>query len=268
MQKVYHVMFSVPIEAGNITNKIRIGKKNMNLRKKKKLLVLLGMTALFCSACGKETKQTEVPEENLSHLSEDTYRIQADLTHNGTTEVIITSVYDVLQDAKEPAIVAVESHGKEIIWKKEAFLTDSSETAGEDSYFLCNVEGKSCLIHYNLDIKEDSAEYFYKVFYLGEDGSEITIAENSISFDTVWKQNMSFPVDEMVAFSKEVNEYMEKAYILVSTIDGELSYSTLDTMELYKENFQVFTGNENISTEDELRKSLNEYRMKLEEKNL
>ena len=240
----------------------------MKLRKKKKWMVLLALTVIFCSGCGTETGQTQQQGESLSHLNEDTYRIQADLTHNGTPETIVTSVYEVLKDPKEPAIVAVESHGSNIIWKKETFLADSSETPGEDLYFLCNVDGHSCLMYYIPRINEENAEYAYKVFYLGQDGSEITIAENSISFDTVWKENMNFPVDEMAAFAKEINQYMDKAYVLMSTAGGELSYSTLDVMEIYKESYQLLTGNENISNEDELKKSLNEYKSKLESSNL
>lgn len=240
----------------------------MKLQKKKGIIVLLTLAVLSCYACGKVTNQNEVQEENLNQLNEDTYRVHADLTRNGTPETIITSVYEVLKDSKKPAVIAVESHGSEIVWKKEIFAYNLGENQGNASYFLGNVDGNSCLIYYNPYIKEDKAEYSYKVFYLGQDGSEITIAENSISFDTAWKENMKFPVDEMVDFAEEINEYMDKAYILLSTIDGELCYSTLDTMEVYKEHYQLFTGNEDISSEEELRKTLNEYKSKLERNNL
>lgn len=241
---------------------------------KKKWLVLLSLIVLSCSACGNERNQTEVQEEDATYLNEGTYRIQADLTHNGTTEVVVTNVYGILKDSKEPAVVTVENHENKIIWQKEIFLSvaDDTDTSnnklGEDAYFLCNVDGKSCLLYYTPYIKEDNAVYSYKVFWFGQDGSEIIIEEDSISFDTVWKENMNFPIDEMVTFANQVNQYMDKAYILVSTIDGELSYSTLDTLEVYKENYQLITGNDNIGTEDELKEILKEYKSKLEGNNL
>lgn len=86
------------------------------------------------------------------------------------------------------------------------------------------------------------------------------IAENSISFDTEWKENMNFPVDEMLTFASEINEYMNKAYILVSVVDGKLCYSTTDKIESY----QMFTKNKNIRNKEDLRKNLEEYKSKLE----
>lgn len=249
-------------------NKEKEKEENMKLQKKKKLIVLLFLIVFSCSGCRQETNQEEGQEENLSHLNEDTFRIQADLTHTGLPETIITSVYEVPKDSKEPAIVEVESHGSDIIWKKEIFLDNSSETSGEDAYFLCNIDGESCLMYYNPCINEENARYSYRVFYLEQDGSEITIAENSISFDIAWKENMNFPVDDMVIFAEEINQYMGKAYILISTIEGELSYSTLDGMEIYKESYQSITESKNISDSEELRKKLNEYKNRLEENNL
>lgn len=240
----------------------------MKCKKYVGLLGLLLLIVMSLSACVSEAGKVEEEEKDLTELYEDTYRFQADLTHNGNPEMIIMSVHKVLKNPQEAAVVAVENQKDEIMWMKETFLSNSEENPGQDLYFLCSVEGKSCLIYYRPYISEGRATYQYKVFYLNHDGSEEVIAENSVSFDVEADgEAIDFPVEDMIAFAEEVNTYMDKAYVLISTVEGELSYTTDDTMESYKESYQLVTGDEDINSEEELRESLNEYKNKIEVKN-
>lgn len=79
----------------------------MDWNKWAKLLGILVVIIFSCSACVNKHDLTHAQKERekeLINLYDDTYRFQADLTHNGNPETIIMSVYGMLKDSKEPAV--------------------------------------------------------------------------------------------------------------------------------------------------------------------
>ena len=90
----------------------------------------------------------------------------------------------------------------------------------------------------------DKGEYSYRVFYLNEDGSEIEVASESVSFvpyplDEKVSAKEAIPKEEMVQFANNVNIFFDGARLLVSTVDGELRYQTPGITYSYKELYQV-----------------------------
>ena len=179
-------------------------------------------------------------DKTIQMLTEGEYIELQDITHDGEMEYIVVDFEEIQEDKQKSAYLKVMDKQGNIIWEKEMFLA----TAGWDSYYLVESETGKCIMQYLPLYHLDKGEYSYRVFYLNEDGSEIEVASESVSFvpyplDEKVSAKEAIPKEEMVQFANNVNIFFDGARLLVSTVDGELRYQTPGITYSYKELYQV-----------------------------
>lgn len=179
------------------------------MKKNRRFTFLPILLLLFMTACDSK-------EENV-------YVWHADITHDGSEEKIKVEVADILEDNQQPAHVRVYNGNNELIWEEELFAPH----AGWASYYLTEYDGKDYLLYYLPELAQGQGNYQYRLFGLDEQGNIQEAAADSISFKTYSEDGaVSLPKEEMLAFGEDVNQYLAKGTLLVSTVDGELRYST------------------------------------------
>lgn len=183
----------------------------------------------------------------------------ADLTHDGKEEKIVVDSSQLEQTQNIIVTVySVEGETEKPIWTDVAGVP----RVGWNSYYLYKTDDADYLIRYNPSITNTGIYYKYEIFWLKEDGSEIPFAGNSIVFHLTNKAEDLDP-DKILDFVNEVNTYLKRSILLVSTYNGDVIYSTSDhpivleeTLPWTKDYSYLFQGNETLI--EKLRKIKNE----------
>lgn len=183
------------------------------------IAILLAFTLMGCTK-KKDSKQI--------------YSVKADLTHDGEKDCIEVELTDILKDNQQMAHITVYSGNDKELWQADLGIPHDAW----GSYYLVEMDDLSYLLHYVPENTQGKGNYSYEVFYLTEDGKEVEIASNSISFDTYPGNNLNFPKKDIINFATEVNQYLGKATLLLSTMYGELEYSTTDNKVAYMETYK------------------------------
>lgn len=179
----------------------------------------------------------------IQMLTDGRYVEMMDITHDGEMEYIVVNFGKIQEDRQETAVLKVVDKEGNVIWQKEMFLA----VAGWDSYYRVQTDKGECFMQYLPIIHQDQGDYSYRVFYLNEDGSEVEVAKESVSFipyplnESVSAEE-AIPREEMVQFANNANEYFEGARLLISTVDGGLRYQTPGRTYSYKEIYQMATN--------------------------
>lgn|GEM_PF-1006048 len=206
----------------------------------------------FVNDVSEEKTKGPVSSENGAGHQADIISGYADLTHDGVKEKIAVDISKV--DETQEAILKVLDDEGNIIWQESAWLPH----AGWNSIFLCTIDGKDFLLRYNPYMIQGFGDYRYKLFSIDERGTEKVLKEGAVSFSITGEVD-EFDIDKMVAFYNEINEYLDKSILLLSTEDGELAYSTENSKITRREEFSWLYDNkteygENDTLEDKLRK--------------
>ncbi|MBQ8625122.1 MAG: hypothetical protein IJ419_02995 [Agathobacter sp.] len=161
------------------------------------------------------------------------YQTVADVTHDGVEDSIqllfhsITSEFD-LNNANTTAYVKVFSGTGNGEYKSTAcYVSDgfSSSHGGNGTIILTEKDGKDYFMYSCMDESQGCAEYYYKVFYVGNDSEEFEMVETIVEEGNVsfavdpysffWEE-MSHREDVIPAFKEKMQPWIDKGTILVA----------------------------------------------------
>ena len=160
-----------------------------------------------------EVIKTETSSDGLMTLTEykDKVTCECDIDHDGKTEMISVDYSETLKDDQIPInmTITTKDDGTEL-WKDDYIGLPS---CAWKNYYVTVIDEAPYLIEY-YPAEESQGLYYYscKVFNLDSDGKEIKYAD--ISGDTEEAIN---------DFNDKTSEYMDNAYLLISTWNGEIS---------------------------------------------
>lgn len=184
------------------------------------LAVVLCMSVTGCQKSNVSVEVSPDLADTISRAIEDEIVItHSDLTHDGNEEKVMIDVSQLKE--KQTAILKVLDEKGNIIWEESAGIAH----AGWNSIYLCTLNGEDYLLRYNPYIVQDIADYKYEIFYLDERGLEKNIDSNSLNFDITGCEH-PLDVEKIVSFVDEINEYLSKSILLLSTQGAELVHST------------------------------------------
>ena len=139
---------------------------------------------------------------------------KTDLNRNGVPETIHVTLRD-----EEMWYQLTVTEGDKVIFTEDAHFSH----AGWDALFLYQRDGQAFLLRYNPEMWQGDAYYSYRLFYLTEDGSEVTVQENGVYFDVNFGMSIHGDFDPAAidAFLAEVNSLLSDSILLVNT-DADL----------------------------------------------
>ena len=129
--------------------------------------------------------------ENQGDINENSIIWEADLTHDGEKELIFIEVDEIKKDSQKPMKISVRKNQKEL-WSDELYLPGD----GNKEYFLLNEKEQIV----------DSKCVEFPTYQLAE--------------------GETLPLDNMIDLWESINENLQKGYLLGSTMEGKLMYST------------------------------------------
>ncbi len=174
------------------------------------VIVLLG--AICFVKCGKVASTKNAGVYSIEDKKGILYCV-ADITHDGEAERIIINYGETVNYDQIPIPIEVLDSNGDTIWGEEIGIPH----AGWGEYYITVVDGKPCLIFNCPEESQGQIAYYYKIFYLSNDGIEIIIEENNIFGD---EQDVS--QKKRSAFMKKVQAYIDKGDLFASTMYGEL----------------------------------------------
>lgn len=160
--------------------------------------------------------------------------------------------------------------------------------SGNKQYSYYVEEGKGCIVCNIPYCGQGVGAYGYEVFTYNRNWERVTKAENSLEFTiepwqperymdgefgTYFERN--FPIEEMIDYTLELKEHLDKATIMVDTGTGEIEEfqvaTHFDAERMIPDAYDIwhwYTGNtlsgipvENVQTAEELRRALEGIRM-------
>ncbi len=174
------------------------------------VIALLGISISGCSM-----------RENQGDINENSIIWEADLTHDGEKELIFIEVDEIKKDSQKPMKISVRKNQKEL-WSDELYLPGD----GNKEYFLLNEKDGDYLLYYYPENSQGMAYYEYKKFYI-EDEKEQIVDSKCVEFPTYQlAEGETLPLDNMIDLWESINENLQKGYLLGSTMEGKLMYST------------------------------------------
>lgn len=150
------------------------------------------------------------------------YEWRADVTQDGIPDRIIVNTAPVLGPGTGiPNTIEIYS-GKsgKLIWTKR--VTDVH--ADWLNVSLYNQNGKDYILIWSPSMWQGKAVYRYRIIHLSETGEEIELKSGEFAFDI--NNPLETDIENLIAFSKEVNQYLDKSFTLADTVNGRQSYST------------------------------------------
>lgn len=131
----------------------------------------------------------------------------------------------------------LDSAGNEI-WNESG----NSSHAGWKSLFLCQMNGKEYLLRYTPYMGQGYGTYTYTLFAL-ENGKEKVYRTNTLEFDLNGIEKLNTP--EMIAYADEVNDLLDKSFLLMSTEGGIYSFGPASA-ESFFERYSWLDGNSEL----------------------
>ena len=168
------------------------------------------------------TKPTATTVVNLSTASaiskfDDIQLFNTDVTNDGIEEQLLLRQTDA-----GVYLLKVINVSGELIWSEAAGVPH----AGWNSLYLCTIEGKNYILRYNPYMSTGTATYKYELFSIDLHGNKQIKASSNVIFDLKFEKEDLFNVNKIIAFVDEVNSYLDRSYILLSTENGSVVYST------------------------------------------
>ena len=179
-------------------------------------------------------------DKNTQVFTGSYYMEPLDITHDGKDEYVVVDLNDIQVDSQVVTYLKVIDAKGDVLWQKELGLA----RAGWNSYFIVWTKEGVCLLQYLPVVMQERGEYEYRLFYLQEDGSEVEVASDNVDF-LIYPNNVdidaktAIPKEEMKDFAEDVNLYLENARVMISTVNGILTYQTPSKTYVYKEVYQM-----------------------------
>ncbi len=182
----------------------------MQLKRAVSLLSIL--LAFGIMGCGRMTSPKNADMYSIEDKNGTIYCI-ADITHDGKSDQIIINYGETVTDTQTPIKIDVIDSNGDTIWSAIIGIPH----AGWGEYYISVVDKKPCFVFNCPEESQGQIAYYYKIFYLSNDGSEIDIEEKRLSGN---EKDVS--QNERNDFKKKVQAYIDKGDLLVSTMYGEL----------------------------------------------
>lgn len=147
---------------------------------------------------------------------------EADLSQDGISEKLKISKSS---NGNSFAILEVMDSADNIL------LMDQAHTShvGWNSIYLCKINGLDYLFVFNPYSSTGFAEFMYSVYRLNQAGTLTILDSAYFCFDYGARtKGTAFDEDGFIVFADKVNYYLNKSYLLISTENGELIYSTYE----------------------------------------
>ncbi len=143
----------------------------------------------------------------------------ADLTQDGILEKLTISK----SNANDFVILEVMDSEDNVLLMEQAHTSH----AGWNSIYLCKIDGQDYLFLFNPYSSTGLAEFIFSVYQLNPTGTLSILDSGYYCFDYGARTKESaFDKEEFIVFADKVNYYLDKSYLLISTENGELIYST------------------------------------------
>lgn len=190
-------------------------------------------SGFFLKANEPSSFQTDEPD--TGNVQAAAISFEADLTHDGSMETIIVDTSRVAEE--QTAVVSVVNESGEILWNNEA----ATAHAGWNSLYLTTMDGKDYILRYQPSMFQGTAAYEYNLFYLDNAGSELSYDSDRMEF-SINPGKIDFEPEDLVSFADKVNGYFKNSYLLLSTENGEVIYSTPQNKITGAENYSWLDG--------------------------
>ncbi len=177
--------------------------------------------------------QTDEPDTNKVQAAAISF--EADLTHDGSMDTIIVDTSRVAEE--QTAFVSVVNEYGKTLWSNEA----ATAHAGWNSLYLTTIEGKDYILRYQPSMFQGIAAYEYDLFYLDNAGSELPYDSGRIEF-SINPGKIDYEPKDLVSFAGKVNDYFKNSYLLLSTENGDVKYSTPQNKITGAENYSWLDG--------------------------
>ena len=186
--------------------------------------VLIAGLLLFsgCSLAGFAASDDKVISETAANdgafvLTEYDTRVtcECDLDKDGDNEIITADYSQTLKDHQLPINMNVsESDGEAILWQD---MSLGLVSMGEKSYYVTAIGGSVYLMEYHPPKdRQGLYDYSLKVFSIDKRGNEV-----------IYVQISGEGKEEVDEFNKQIAQYMDNAYLIISTEDGNIMTSRL-----------------------------------------
>ena len=159
--------------------------------------------------------------------------IHTDINHNGVKETLeLEKIYQgtTYQNKYVEVFVLSLKEGDKVIYSEEAVASHT----GWNALFLYHKDGQDYLLRYNPYMMMGGASYRYQLFFIAEDGSEIVVNENSVTFDNNFGSSVhqSFDPIAIAGFLEDINTLLKDSIELINT-DDDLIESFKNEGRLY-----------------------------------
>lgn len=160
-------------------------------------------------------------------------QFEADLMHDGSKEKLTISEVDA---AGELATLEITASDGELLWLEQAHASH----VGWNSVFLCSLNGKDYLLVFNPYQCTGLAEFTYELFYCTGPGTIEIIDSGCFSFNYEINRDSenAFNEAKFRPFADQVYTYLQNSYLLMSTENGELEYSTAEHLINLSEEYE------------------------------
>jgi len=168
----------------------------------------------------KTTEEEVKPTKTPVAMKEKQAILKADINHDGEQEQLCIDTNKV--DLEQKVTLSVINDKKKTLWSEDAFLAHT----GWNSLYLCTLESGEYLLRYLPTMFQGICSYSYELFYLDESGAVKSVETDAIDFSINTGDEVNYNPEELTAFAKKVNTYLENSILLLSTEEGVLEYST------------------------------------------
>lgn len=160
-------------------------------------------------------KMLEVPDVNIVEW-------MADVTHDGKADRIVVDLAGIVSDTEaigDNVRIYSGETGK-IIWSRKV----STEHVGQSGVYLYNDGENYYIMIWEPHMDFGKAMYHYDIIKLSDTGEEQVVKNGSFSF--TFSNILENDAENLKAFAKEVNQYLEKSIVLLDTNNFQTLFST------------------------------------------
>lgn len=160
-------------------------------------------------------KMLKVPNVNIVEW-------MADVTQNGKADRIVVDLAGIASDTESAGdnVRIYSGETGKIIWSRQV----STEHVGQSGVYLYNDGEKYYIMIWEPYMDFGKAVYHYDIIKLSDTGEEQVIKDGSFSF--TFSDVPEDDTENLKAFAKEVNQYLEKSIVLLDTNNFQTLFST------------------------------------------
>lgn len=163
-------------------------------------------------------KETIVTHDQLAWQRYRKSSYLADFTHDGTEDILEFKLDKIENPDNEndPTVLLKSGATGKTLWG----IPVNTVHAGWTGLYYYLEKDKEYLMVFQPTMYQGVANYKYRIFYVDESGKEIVLHSNQFEFDLNHPKETD--PDTLRSFAKEVNQYFNKADLIISTLEGEV----------------------------------------------